>query len=176
MLLSKHLNIMKLKLIAWQKLCYEIEGHLISWQFNRRHLYITRGRMLLYISQSGKVTQELKVIKGNISLLAEIGYTPKPEDYLDLSSWLPSGIGSWLRTVLQTGLLLFILIICIVILTKCLLKIITSVVTCLTTQVMFAQLTMLDVLHWDRLYESEDLEEIIANAFTRPFPPPQLRN
>lgn len=103
--------------------------------------------MLLYISQSGKVTQELKVIKGNINLLAEIGYIPKPEDYLDLSSWLPSGIGSWLRTVLQTGLLLFILIICIVILTKCLLKIITSVVTCLTTQVMFAQMTMLDVLH-----------------------------
>lgn len=111
------------------------------------------GECCFYVNKSGKVTQELKIIKDNITLLVEIGHTPGLGNYFDLFSWFPAGIGSELRMVLQTGLLL--LIICIVVLIKCLLKIANSAITHSTMQLMFSQMTMLDALHQGRFNDQK---------------------
>lgn len=44
----------------------------------------------LYVSKSGKITQELKIMKDIIKLLAEAGQPPGTQDILDLLN-----IGSW---------------------------------------------------------------------------------
>lgn len=78
----------------------------------------------LYVSKSGKITEELKIMKDNIKLLAEIGQAPGTWDIFypfNISNW-----GNWLRGVLQSiviiGLSFFILIILIKFILFCISK------------------------------------------------------
>ena len=65
-----------------------------------------------YVNKSGKITQELKITKDNIKLLAEVGQAPRTWDIFNLFSignW-----GKWLRGAFQSiaisGLLVLSLI------------------------------------------------------------------
>ena len=62
-----------------------------------------------WINASGEVETQLHKIREKAHWLPLISLNPLS---FDLSSWLPSGLGSWLRTILRTRLivLLFILL------------------------------------------------------------------
>lgn len=63
----------------------------------RRCTWALLEECYFYVTQSSKITQELKTIKDIINLLAEVEHMPGLGDYFHLFSWLSSGIGSWLR-------------------------------------------------------------------------------
>ena len=84
----------------------------------------------------------------------------------DLFSWLPSNIGSWFKTVLQTGLLLLIIVVSFFMLIKCLLKLITSILSHSTAQLMFTQVNKLEAAQHHGA--SNEFYNPSIDAFTQP--------
>ena len=74
---------------------------------------VTNTCCCTWVNTSGEVETQLHRIREQAHGLQQI--SPKNPLSFDLFSWLTSGLGSWFRTIIQTGLVLLLILLCVLV-------------------------------------------------------------